>query len=179
MKATTLSLFVTLENQRNEIVSIYDQKSPEQLRYKPDPDHWNLLQVMRHLITAEQQSLKYVERKFAIRNNIKRTGTGAALRLIILKVAFFLPLKYKAPKIARVKEDEPDFETMKKEWDSVRDEMKMLIESATDQDLRKALYKHPRAGLLNICQMLDFMRIHLNHHKKQIYRILQGSGFPE
>lgn len=52
-----------LEDQRKEILRLYQKLTPAQLTFSPAPDEWNLLQVLRHLVTAELQSLFYIQKK--------------------------------------------------------------------------------------------------------------------
>lgn len=95
-----------------------------------------------------------------------------------MKLAMNLPLKFKAPKIAEVHEERPDFEKMKEEWSSIRSEFSELISDTDAEILNAAVYKHPRAGLLSMNQALGFMINHIDHHKKQIKRIQQHPNFP-
>jgi len=178
MKKNTLELFERLEVQRRDIIATYNLLSPDQLQYSPDEKHWNLLQVMRHLVTAEMQSFKYIERKHKKKDNVQKTGFGAAMRNFILKAALFLPVKFKAPKIAEVSEKNPDLEKMIEEWDGVRLKFKKLIESSDNETLGKGLYKHPRAGYLNIKQALEFIESHVTHHRKQMKKIMMSPAYP-
>lgn len=178
MKEKTLNKFNRLENQREKLINSYNSLSEKQLRFKPGSDEWNLLQVMRHLVTSEKQSLIYIQRKVARHEDVPKAGFDSTFRHVLLKIALLLPIKFKAPKIAEVKENYPDFESMKSEWDSVRDEMKYLIENSDDNILAKALYRHPRAGMLNIKQAIEFMETHISHHLKQIQRIKNHPSFP-
>jgi len=175
MKEKTRLLFDRLEARRGRIIVRYSRLSAEQLQFKPDPDQWNLLQVMRHLVTAEQQSVKLIRRNLVRHENFVRSGWGASTRHLILKIALRLPLKFKAPKIAEVKEESPDFEQMKSEWESVRNDLKKILTESDSSTLSKALYKHPRAGYLNISQALEFMDEHIAHHQKQIDRLVDQS----
>ncbi|CAN5491636.1 hypothetical protein BH23BAC3_BH23BAC3_15850 [soil metagenome] len=172
MKEKTRMVFDRLETQRSRIIEEYGRLTSEQLRYKPVPDQWNLLQVLRHLITAEQQSLMYIQRKMKMHENIPKAGLGSSVRHLLLKIALYLPIKFKAPKIAAVHEEYPDFEQMKSEWAGVRSELLTLIEVSDSKMLTKALYKHPRAGLLNMKQALEFFESHITHHQKQIDRLI-------
>lgn len=172
MKKKTKLVFKKIENQREEILKQYEQLTTDQLRFNPSPGRWNLLQVLRHLVTAEKMSLIYIQRKMRNHKNIPKAGLGAFFRFKILKYALILPIKYKAPKFAEVREDYPDFETMISEWDTVRSDMLDLIENSKDEILAKALYKHPRAGLLNVKQALEFIEIHTAHHRKQMDRLI-------
>jgi uncharacterized damage-inducible protein DinB len=172
LKKKTVDAFTRIEKQREELCSLYDSLSPEQHRLKPGPEEWNLLQVLRHLITAEKQSFLYIKRKSARPESIPNAGTGAWFRHLILRIALMLPIKYKAPAIAEVKEPYPDYPEMKQEWQQIRSEMKEFIENSDDDLLAKALYRHPRAGLLNMHQALEFIGMHASHHHKQIQSLI-------
>lgn len=179
MKQKTISVFTQIEARKSEIISLYESLSPEQLQFNPKPTSWNLLQVTRHLVTAEKQSMILIHRKLSKHQKIPKTGLGAFFRHLILKIALILPLKFKAPKIAEVTEDYPDFESMVSEWAEVRSDMSELINRTDGEVLSKALYIHPRAGALNIKQALEFIETHLSHHQKQMKRIMAAPGFPK
>ncbi|MEX0662836.1 MAG: DinB family protein [Balneolaceae bacterium] len=179
MKEKTITVFTRLQNQREKIINTYNSLSENQLQFNPGPNDWNLLQVMQHLIIAEKQSLLYIQRKIARHEDVPKAGFGSVFRHTLLKIALMLPIKFKAPKIAEVKEEYPNFEEMKSEWDSIRNEMEHLIKNNDGTILAKALYKQPRAGLLNIKQALEFFEIHIAHHLKQIKRIKNHPSFPD
>lgn len=178
MKRKTEKAFKRLEKQRLNLLSIYRSLSDEQLRFNPGPESWNLLQVMRHLVTAEKLSLIYIQRKISRPEKTPKAGVGSRFRSLLLKLALFLPIKFKAPKIAEVEEAYPDFNEMVLEWDEVRNEYQEIISINDAEILSKALYRHPRAGLLNIKQAIEFMEDHVAHHKKQVERIMNHHSFP-
>ncbi|MEX2410811.1 MAG: DinB family protein, partial [Candidatus Paceibacterota bacterium] len=96
MKQKTTRAFKNLETQKKELISLYDSLSAEQRAFRPEPDSWNLLQVMRHIVTSERLSLAYIQRKVSSKANIPKAGIGSLARFLILQLAFYLPLKFKA-----------------------------------------------------------------------------------
>ncbi|MCH8568428.1 MAG: DinB family protein [Balneolales bacterium] len=178
MKRKTQKLFVRMEVERIELMKACKSLSSKQLRFKPGVDEWNILQVLRHIITAEKQSLILIQKRLDRKESVPKSGAGAAFRYFLLKTALILPLKYKAPKFVDVSEDYPDFDSMISEWTETRRDLNQIIESNDDQTLAKALYRHPRAGMLNVLQALRFMTTHISHHQKQIARIKKHPSFP-
>ncbi len=178
MKSKTEKAFNRLEKQRLKLFSVYRSLSDEQLRFNPDENSWNLLQVMRHLVTAEKQSLIYIQRKINKPDNTRKAGGRSMVRSFILKIALLLPIKFKAPKIAEVNEEYPDLKQMILEWDEIRNEYQEIVLNNDSEILSKELYRHPRAGLLNFKQAIEFMQDHVAHHQKQIDRIMGHSAFP-
>jgi uncharacterized damage-inducible protein DinB len=178
MKRKTLNAFDQLEEQRRELLSFYQQFSTDQLQFKPDPNSWNLLQVLRHLVTAEGQSLIYIKRKINHAEDLPRVGLRATVRAFLLKIALALPIKFKAPKVAQVDEEYPNFEQLIDEWGSVRNEFNELLINTAEESFTKTVYKHPRAGYLSLKQAIVFMEDHIEHHRKQIGRIMSAKNFP-
>ncbi|MFO7799093.1 DinB family protein [Rhodohalobacter sp.] len=179
MKDRTISAYNELEKQREDFLNLYRQQNREQLRFKSETESWNMLQVMRHLVTAESLSLVYIKRKLRDAENIPKVGVKAKLRAFLLKMALALPIKFKAPKIAEVKEDYPDFDSTIEEWNSVREELKELLLNADEEIFSKTIYKHPRAGYLTLKQTVNFMEDHIGHHQKQVDRIMHHPQFPD
>lgn len=178
MKDRTIRAFDKLEKQRAELLNLYRQQNLEQLQFKPKADSWNMLQVMRHLVTAESLSLVYIKRKMNEAENIPKVGAMAKIRAFLLKLALGSPIKFKAPKIAEVKEENPDFNATTDEWDNIREELKELLLSADEDIFSKTIYKHPRAGYLTLKQTIIFMEDHIDHHLKQVGRIMNHPQFP-
>lgn len=75
-------------------------------------------------------------------------------------------------------EAQPDYESMKSEWNQVRYGFQELIDSIDPETLAKVIYRHPRAGMLNMHQAVESMETHISHHIKQIERIRSHSAFP-
>lgn len=96
----------------------------------------------------------------------------------MLKLELALPIKFKAPKVAEVKEEYPDFETTMEEWHSIRVELKQLLMSADVEIFSKSIYKHPRARYLTLKQTIAFMEDHIEHHLKQVNQIMKHPKFP-
>lgn len=178
MKRKTLQAFDRLEKQRHEIQIFYKEFSDEQLRFKPDTDSWSMLHVLSHLVTAESQSVKLIKRKMSRADELPNVNMQARGRALLLKIALALPIKFKAPKIAEVQEEAPDFEKLLNEWTQVRNDFHVLLTETEDGNFVKTLYQHPRAGYLTLKQTIEFMEDHIRHHQKQIERIRKDKNFP-
>lgn len=178
MKLKMTCTFLKLETQRNKFTELYNSLTIEQLRFKPEPESWNLLQVMGHIVKSERLTLAYIQRKVRSNDDIPKAGFDSWFRYLVLQIAFYLPFKFKAPKIAQVDEEYPDFELMKTEWDQLRSGFKELIETTDSEILVKAVFRHPRAGMLNMKQALEFLGVHISHHQKQVERIRSHPSFP-
>jgi uncharacterized damage-inducible protein DinB len=178
MKQNTIHAFDRLEIQRKDLISYYKSFSGKQLAFKPGPESWSMNQVLRHLVTAESQSLKLIKRKMNQVDQLPDLSIQVKARALLLKIALALPIKFKAPEIADVREETPVFEDLLSEWNAVRNEFREVMTQSDEKTFTKTIYQHPRAGYLTLKQAIEFMQDHISHHQKQIERIRRDKNFP-
>lgn len=148
--------------------------SEEQLNHQPDPNTWSPLMVVKHLMMAEEYSMKYVQKKLSFNPDIPGTGIHTHLRSWVLEFYFISPFKWEAPKaIADENLTGPhEIETLKQQWWEQRTQLKKLLEEISPDRYHQEVYKHPFAGRLSISGMLRFFQGHFKRHRKQIERRL-------
>lgn len=157
---------------------MFDSMTVDQLCFSPGPDKWNLLQVALHVMTSERLSVIYINRKTGAGSKISPSGLKSKLRLLALWVALKLPIKFKAPESADVTKKDVEYARLKSDWQKIRTELKSLIEDLDEATLKGEVFRHPRVGMINMKQALKFMGIHIDHHKKQMDRIMNQADFP-
>lgn len=165
-------LFDLLEADRHKLLEKADELSTEQFN-RARPGKWSLNQILAHLIAAEEMSLAYMNKKIPGIRDAGETGVWEELKMVALKGSQRLPFKFKAPRA--VIENTPSYsnlEQLKSHWDNERAELKRFLENFNDDQLRKKIYRHIRAGRLNIQHALIFFREHYLHHWPQIKRLL-------
>lgn len=167
-----------LERLRLDVLDEYELFNEEQLTFQPEPGHWNLLQVLDHLVTTEKMSAIYIKRQLTAKKYPPAPGFKSKMRYLLLKTALHLPFRYKAPAVVDSTGRTPQYFDLKENWEIIRREIETIVET-TDADLLElGVFSHPRAGLLNMEQALDFLARHLRHHKKQVERIKTHEKFP-
>lgn len=167
-------LFDAIEFQRKAILDSVRHLTEDQLNKSPAPGKWSVSQILSHLITAERMSLLYIQKKILGMKEADDTGLWEEVKINLLKISQRLPgLKFKAPR--RVVESTTfyhDLPIIIREWDQVRNEFKLLLEKIPAQYLNRRLYRHPRAGYLNVRHALVFFREHIIHHTPQIKKLV-------
>ncbi|HMQ49511.1 MAG TPA: DinB family protein [Saprospiraceae bacterium] len=150
--------------------------SDNTLNQSPGAGHWSVLQIMQHLMLAEQLSLNYVKKKLSYQPKLPHSGLGSRFRIALLNFYQLLPLKFKAPtnvgdeklKTNRTLAD------ISAEWLNNRAQLRSYLNELPDELFHKAVYKHPFAGRLSLGGMLSFFSGHFGRHRKQIERTLQA-----
>lgn len=174
MHSAFQKLFTEIESQRGKMLDSVQHLTEEQLNKPLAAGKWSISQILSHLITAERMSLFYIQKKMQGVAETPNTGLWAEVKINLLKISQRLPgLKFKAPR--RVVENTTDYHTIASitwEWDKVRNEFKALLEKIPDQYVNRRLYRHPRAGYLNVKHALLFFREHIIHHSPQIKKLV-------
>ena len=166
-------LFDSLERERDSLLASIKNLSPDKQQHAPE-GKWSIQQILAHLIAAEKLSVMYLNKKMLGIKEVEDTGVLEELKMVVLQLSQRLPLKFKAPRV--VVENTPayaNFEELTTDWNKTRAELKTLLEKFDDTQIRKKIYKHIRAGRLNIQHALLFFREHIIHHTPQIKRLLR------
>lgn len=172
MNSRLQSLFDSIENQRHLLLSSLKNLPSERLNSHL-PNKWSINQVIAHLISAEQLSIKYISKKMLGIDQAADTGFYEELKMLLLQLSQRLPLKFKAPKIV-VENTHPDLDITRliEQWDLVRADLKALLEKMEDHQIKRKVYRHLALGLFNIQHAVKFFGEHVTHHTPQIYRQL-------
>ncbi len=166
--------FNKLEYQREELLALASAGTENKLKAKPY-GKWSVLEILSHIVTAEQLSQAYLQKKMQGLDSLPDAGWSSWFRSALLTLSQRVPLKYRAPR--RVVENTPPglpLREIKDRWDQSRSAFAQLLERFKDNTAHKAVYRHPAVGYLNIGQMLTFYRDHIVHHRPQIVSRLRA-----
>ena len=174
MNNSLLHVFDSLETQRKDVLGLITTLSNEELHAHPE-GKWSIAQVMSHIISSERLSVMYLNKKIMGIKEAPDTGLREDLVMMVLVVSQRLPfLKFKAPKV--LSENTTTYQTieeLKEAWTKVRIDLKEILKRFQDDQLKKKVYKHPIAGMLNIQQAVQFFGEHITHHTPQIKKLLR------
>lgn len=145
-----------------------------QAHQSPGPGQWSAAQVVQHLLVAETAIAQYLDNKLQHADELGKAGLAHTLKSLLLRGLLRLPFtRFKAP--ARLAELTPEqvapLPQLHAEWQSVRRRLEQILNEYPGKLLDRAIFKHPRSGMLTIQQTLDFMLDHVLHHQRQIERI--------
>ena len=167
--------FDKLETQRANVLSMISSLSGDKLNSHLE-GKWSIAQILSHIIASESLSVKYLNKKILGISESTNTGLREDIVMLVLVLSQRFPLRFRAPKV--VVENTISYQTIEqlnKEWEKVRMDMREVISRFHDTQLKKKVYKHPIAGMLNIQQALKFFQEHITHHTPQIKKLLSGN----
>ncbi len=173
-------LFQEVEQARQNFINTVSGLSPQQYRYKSAPEQWAIIDIVEHMVWAEQIGVNGMWKALeGIKNGEpiwegKPTHAGRTIEEV---VELTWQTKEKVPEVAKPR------------WGGVLDfwiqalkacqPLLAALEAALDgYDPAKIIYPHPISGPLNVVQRMEFLRFHLNRHQAQVERIKLGPSFP-
>ena len=166
--------FEQLDRATLRLLALADALGPDAAR-QPAPGAWSAAQVVHHLLFIEGRMLKAIQSKLQDPGNLLNPSLFTRLRALLVRLALRLPgLRVKAPKGVATLTDAnelPPLEQMKTDWQALRRQWEQLLNEYPGPLLGRAIFPHPRSGMLNIYQLMDFLVDHLLHHQQQMGRI--------
>ncbi len=166
-------LYDKIETQKKTLLLSLRNLSNEDLNAHP-PAKWSINQIIAHLISAEDLSIQYLNKKILGIDEAEDSGLIEELKIILLIVSQRLPLKFKAPEIIVDRtSNETDLNKLAADWDKTRIELKNILSRIEDHQLKRKIYRHVRVGMLNIQHTLKFIGEHVGHHTPQIKNLLK------
>lgn len=169
MRTNNLVLrYIELSDLKNKILNNLVDFTEEELSYKPSEKEWSISQVIEHLIESETGVNKYINYKLKNVEGQPKAGLRSYVSSKVLNKKLKSNEKFKVPSVLPEPEAGKSFNELKEKWDKSRMYLIKTVETFPLNKRNKAIFKHPRAGLLNINQTLSFLINHLNHHIPQI-----------
>ena len=175
MHSKIISLWRKLDAENMALFNDIEKIDPALLNTRPTPEAWSVNHNVLHLMLAERNSLKYLEKKISFGEPIPKANYKSTLRWLALKLAFDVPmLKFKAPKAIATMPEILDYTDLKTQYALERSKFKHFLENLPEHLVEADLYKHPRAGKMTVLHMLDFFISHAKRHRNQIKRTIKN-----
>lgn len=110
-------------------------------------------------------------------DQLRNSGIAGSLRFTLLQLSQRIPnLKFRAPNVVMANTPQAlPMDELISQWDALRNDLKALLESIEEKNVKKAIYKHPLAGRLDAAQATTFFCEHARHHWPQIKRLMDKS----
>ncbi len=165
--------FERLERTRRDVVARLEGHDRARLNRPRADGGWSALQVLHHVIAAESGTLRYISKKMLAGASLPRAGLSSRLRRFTLQMAFVSPLRFRAPGVTADVPDEVDPAELLASWDEARGGWRRLLDEFPEEILDRMVFRHGMVGLMGLRDTLDFLQSHLDHHARQVERLLE------
>lgn len=176
-------LIAAVEEARASYLIEVASAGPEYEQWKPTPTSWSLTEITEHLVWAEQGGILMMWKALqAHQQGLDWEGERINQSLSIEEIV----ARTWRHEEGRPKEEAPASAVPRLGgplafWCAALDSCRPLLgalgeklEGIPDVELERIIYPHVIMGPLNLVQRLEFLRFHLDHHKKQIVRNLSN-----
>lgn len=169
MIAELKQLYDALEMKRQNLFNLIYMLSADQTTFRIGPTGWSILMHLEHVIIAEE----------LIVADIRRLGSEGSSRLPAKSPEAFQMVMQALEKDIVVAVPLPELEPTGRvsleeliiRWEKARIGLKQIMESVPQAKLKTPLSRHPVAGSLDARETLEFLLVHLDHHRRYIQRI--------
>lgn len=173
MNKTLQVHFDQIQTRTSELIERISMLDENILKLQPRKGEWSILQVLQHLIDAEEGTLNYCKKKVKAGNSIKNTTVISRVKMVFFNQFLRLKIRYKMPKYLSHPSVDLEFIEVCERWQKVRDSIRKFLEEYPDALSSKAIFKHPVAGRISMSQTLIFFDAHIAHHEHQVRRIVK------
>jgi len=138
----------------------------DQLRKKPSPSEWSILQIVQHMVLAEQGVMQYLPgpEELIARKRGLRAWIFYPLVLLILRWNIRVPV----PSKRMVPDGKTSISELRQQWDENLRWFRGYLDSLGPDDLKRAVFSHPIAGPLTGPQAGTLAQYHFEAHLRQI-----------
>lgn len=166
--------FDRLEATRKDLVGRLEARDHVVLNRPRADGGWSVVQVLSHVISAESGTRRYISRKMLGGTSLPPAGFTSGARLLALKLAMVSPVRFRAPAITAEVPEEADPAAVFAQWDEVREKWRRLLDEFPDEIRDRMVFRHTLVGLMGMDDTLVFLQTHLDHHARQIDRLLDA-----
>jgi hypothetical protein len=141
----------------------------DQLRKKPGPDNWSLLEIVQHLVLSEREVLQDLPepKELTARKRGFRARLAYAMVLAVLRWNIPAPV----PSDAMVPDGNTSLSEMHHQWDENLGWLRAYLDSIGAEDLQDAVFNHPIVGPMTVAQTIHLAKLHFDVHLRQIKKL--------
>ncbi|CAN5141830.1 hypothetical protein BH23GEM2_BH23GEM2_05970 [soil metagenome] len=148
--------------------------TPSQTAFRVRNDAWTVAEVVDHVVRVERSVLEGVRKP-----GVRRSGwRPKPLRRLLTWATFRMGVRIKVPERVRYVTPErgADLDEVRARWNALREEWREFLATVTADQLGQLAIKHPIAGPFSYRDVLKFLEWHLQHHRRQIERIVRAAA---
>lgn len=169
MKNKYQALFNQQVTKRQYIFDAIRYMTPERLTQRPESGAWSANEILHHLYLSEAGTLYILKKQFAKPvDTFERNTFISYIKSMWLNLLLQSNFKWKAAKIVSDMSELKTIEELEKEWQIFKTDMENLLQHIPAGLPQRVIFRHPRAGWINLYSTLQFLKYHQNHHINQI-----------
>jgi len=160
------ALLRPLDDRRQALLHALESLSPEALRARPADGAWSILEIVEHLVAAEQVILQGLPDPATLVDRPRSLRQRCLFPLVLLILRLRIPVK--APSRRMLPTGGATLAELRERWDTTHAWLRAYAEGLPPGGGGKAVFAHPVCGPLTLAQALRLGLLHLETHSGQI-----------
>jgi len=167
-----------LKDTQKNFLDSFKGLSEAQLKFKPAPDRWSVMEVAEHVTKAEDMFNQMITEVMKSPADPDKAASAAGKETEVLNKVPDRSVKAQAPEALKPTGKWATREALVKEFKDTRAKNIAYIK-ANYPEMRKHFLDQPPAGLLDAYQWMLFMGAHSKRHTAQIEEVKADPNFPK
>ena len=141
----------------------------DQIRRKPGPSEWSILQIVQHMVLAEQGVMQYLPEPEEL--IARKRGLRARILYVVVLLILRWNIRVPVPSKRMVQDGNTSLSELRQQWDENLSWFRGYLDSLEPEDLKRAVFSHPIAGPLTGPQAGKLAQYHFDAHLRQIKKV--------
>lgn len=159
------------DRKRNSLLDGLESLDQETLTARPLEGKWSILEIVEHMAIAEREVLMGLPDPSELR--VYKRNFKNKLMLKIVMFVLGRRIKVKVPSRTMIPEGQTELSMIAEIWDENQAWFRNYVEGCGPDDLKKAVFKHPVSGPIDVYQAIEMSFAHFESHRAQIEKLLQ------
>jgi len=147
-----------------------DSLTGEKLSFKVGPDKWSIVEVVEHLVIAEEGLVKELSTNIPD-STLDPEAKTPDKHQIVIKV-MERDIEVDVPHESLEPHGRIALEDLLNQWKNYREKLPVLLTEIKPEKQEDPVFRHPYGGPLDISDTLQFFEVHFDNHMRHIDRIL-------
>jgi len=147
-----------------------DSLTGETLSFKAGPDKWSIIEVVEHLVIAEQGLLEQLSTNIPASTLDPEAKTPEKHQTVIKVME--RDIEVDVPHASLEPHGNIALEDLRRQWNDIREKLPGLLAEIKPGKKDDPVFQHPYGGPLDIADTLQFFEVHFDNHMRHIDRIL-------
>jgi len=167
--ASALALIQALDDRRRGLLASLEPLGPEVLQARPAAGAWSMVEVIEHLVVAEQVILHGLPDPASLVERPRSLRQRCTYSLVVLILRFGIPVK--VPSRRMLPTGSVPLAELRDRWDATFRWLCAYAEGLPPDGGDPAVFTHPVSGPITLRQALRLDGLHLEGHARQLRRL--------
>jgi len=174
MLAGIQETFGDLEKKYGKLLQHLNSLTDDLLDFKAGPDKWSIIEVIEHLVVAEENMQEQLSGATAAPTLDPQDRSAKNYHIVIKVMTKDIPVD--VPDESLEPHGQFSLEELLVRWDDTRQKTRTYINEINSEKVEDLVYRHAFAGPLNMAETLRFIDVHFDNHMRHIDRIIAAGS---